>query len=46
MKMLLTQIKNTMMLALFISATSLFAQETPNQSYDLGAKINEMTLLV
>lgn len=46
MKMLLTQIKNTMMLALFISATSLFAQETPNQSYDLGAKINEMTLTV
>ncbi|GAB4157702.1 MAG: hypothetical protein Tsb0033_09900 [Winogradskyella sp.] len=46
MKTLFTQIKIVMMLALFVSATSLFAQETPEQSYDLGAKINEMTLTV
>ncbi|WP_426431064.1 PQQ-binding-like beta-propeller repeat protein [Winogradskyella sp. HB-48] len=46
MKTLLTQIKIIMMLALFVSAASLYAQETPEQSYDLGAKINEMTLTV
>lgn len=46
MKTLLTQITTIMMLALFVSAASLYAQETPEQSYDLGAKINEMTLTV
>jgi hypothetical protein len=44
MKTLLTRIKTLMMLVLFVSATSLFAQETPDQSYDLGAKINDMTI--
>lgn len=33
-----------MMFALLMSATSLFAQETPDFSYDLGAKINDMTI--
>ena len=34
------------MLALFLSAASLFAQkaETPDHTFDLGAKINEMTI--
>lgn len=34
------------MLALFLSAVSLFAQkaETPDHTFDLGAKINEMTI--
>lgn len=34
------------MVVLLVSASSLFAQkaETPNQSYDLGAKINDMTI--
>lgn len=36
------------MVAFFVSATSLNAQkaETPDQNYDLGSKINEMTLTV
>ncbi|APY07764.1 hypothetical protein BWZ20_05395 [Winogradskyella sp. J14-2] len=46
MKTLSTQIKTLMMLVLFVSATSLLAQENSYQSYDLGAKINEMTLTV
>ncbi|MBL86042.1 MAG: hypothetical protein CMO82_05210 [Winogradskyella sp.] len=33
-----------MMFVLLMSATSLFAQETPDFSYDLGAKINDMTI--
>ena len=33
-----------MMLALVMSATSLIAQEAPDQSYDLGAKINDITI--
>ena len=44
MKTLLTTINKIMMFALFASATSLFAQETPDQSYDLGAKINDITI--
>ncbi len=44
MKTLLTSINKVMMFALLMSATSLFAQETPDFSYDLGAKINDMTI--
>lgn len=44
MKTLLIQIKKVMMFALIVSATSLFAQEAPEQSYELGAKINDMTI--
>lgn len=46
MKMLLIQINKLMMLTLFVSATSLFAQkaETPDHNYELGAKINDMTI--
>jgi hypothetical protein len=46
MKTLLTKIKSIAIVVLFVSATSLFAQkaEAPDQSYDLGAKINEMTI--
>lgn len=48
MKTLLTQLKSVMMVVLLVGTTSLFAQkaETPNQNYNLGAKINEMTLTV
>lgn len=48
MKTLLIQLKSLVMLAFVLSATSLSAQkaETPNQNYDLGSKINEMTLTV
>ncbi|MDG5492718.1 PQQ-like beta-propeller repeat protein [Psychroserpens sp. SPM9] len=48
MKTLLIQLKNLVMVAFFVSVTSLSAQkaETPNQNYDLGSKINEMTLTV
>ncbi len=36
------------LLALFIGTTSVIAQkaETPNQNYDLGSSINEMSLTV
>ena len=46
MKTLLIQFKSTLMIALFISATSVSAQkaEQPDNNYDLGANINEMTL--
>ena len=44
MKTLLIQIKKVLMLALLLSAASLLAQETPDYSYDLGAKINDMTI--
>ena len=33
-----------MMIAFLMNAISLFAQETPDQSYDLGSKINDMTI--
>ncbi len=46
MKTLLTSINRAMMFALFLSATSLFAQEAPDFKYDLGAKINDMTITV
>ncbi len=46
MKTLLIQIKKAMMLVLVLGATSLFAQETPDFKYDLGAKINDMTITV
>ncbi|WP_235989371.1 PQQ-binding-like beta-propeller repeat protein [Psychroserpens algicola] len=48
MKMLLIQLKYLVTVALVWSVTSLNAQkaETPDQNYDLGAKINEMTLTV
>ncbi|MBA6153975.1 outer membrane protein assembly factor BamB family protein [Gelidibacter maritimus] len=48
MKILLLQFKLMMMIALFFGTTSANAQkaETPNQSYDLGSSINEMTLTV
>ena len=44
MKTLLIQIKEILMFALIMSATSMFAQDTPDHSYDLGAKINDMTI--
>ena len=46
MKTLLIQIKSLVIVVLLLSATSLYAQkaETPDNSYDLGAKINEMTI--
>lgn len=42
------KLKNNLIFALFFSAISIMAQksETPNTVYDLGAKINEMTLTV
>lgn len=46
MKTLLTSINRAMMFALFLSASSLFAQEAPDFKYDLGAKINDMTITV
>lgn len=46
MKTLLIQIKSLVMIAFVLNATSLFAQkaEAPDHSYQLGAKINEMTI--
>ncbi|WP_435413371.1 PQQ-binding-like beta-propeller repeat protein [Psychroserpens mesophilus] len=46
MKTLLIQFKSLVMVAFVMSATSLYAQkaETPDHNYDLGAKINEMTI--
>jgi len=46
MKTLLIQIKSLVMVAFVLSATSLIAQkaETPDHTYQLGAKINEMTI--
>jgi hypothetical protein len=46
MKKLLIQLKSLVMVALVLSATSLNAQkaETPDHNYELGAKINEMTI--
>ena len=46
MKTLLIQLKSLVMVAFVMSATSLCAQkaETPDHNYDLGAKINEMTI--
>ncbi|MGV6832394.1 MAG: outer membrane protein assembly factor BamB family protein [bacterium] len=46
MKTLLIQVRSLVMVALFLSAASLIAQkaETPDFKYDLGAKINEMTI--
>ena len=45
MKTLLIQVREVlMMLALDMSVTSLIAQEAPDQSYDLGAKINDITI--
>src|SRR5690606_17312076 len=48
MKSLLIQSKHILMFVLLLGATSVIAQkaETPNGTYDLGAKINEMTLTV
>ena len=46
MKTLLIQFKSLVMVAFVMSATSLYAQkaETPDHNYELGAKINEMTI--
>lgn len=45
MKKLLIHVREVlMMLALIMSATSLIAQEAPDHSYELGAKINDMTI--
>lgn len=46
MKTLLIHIKSLVVVAFVLNATSLFAQkaETPDHSYELGAKINEMTI--
>lgn len=46
MKTLLIQFKAMLILTLFMSASSVFAQkaEEPDNNYSLGAKINEMTL--
>lgn len=44
MKTLLIQIKKVVMFAFLWSATSLFAQEAPDQSYEIGAKINDMII--
>ncbi len=48
MKALLIQFKKTLMLALFVAASSVSAQkaEQPNANYDLGSNINEMTLTI
>jgi len=48
MKTLLIHIKKAIMIVVLLGSTLLHAQkaETPDQSYDLGAKINEMTLTV
>lgn len=48
MKILLLQFKLMVMLVLFVGTTSARAQkaEAPNQNYDLGSSINEMTLTV
>lgn len=48
MKILLLQFKLMVMIALFFGTTSANAQkaESPNQNYDLGSNINEMTLTV
>ena len=48
MTKLFIQLRDLMMVAFVLSATSLNAQraETPDHNYDLGAKINEMTLTV
>tara|TARA_Y100000815_G_scaffold84412_1_gene73139 strand:+ start:820 stop:2727 length:1908 start_codon:yes stop_codon:yes gene_type:complete len=48
MKKLLIQINKIMMLVLLMGTTLLYGQkaESPDQSYDLGAKINEMALTV
>ena len=46
MKTLLIQIKSLVIVVLMLSATTLLAQkaEAPDNSYDLGAKINDMTI--
>ncbi len=46
MKTLLIQFKSLVMVAFVLNATSLFAQkaEAPDHSYQLGAKINKMTI--
>ncbi|WP_296383655.1 PQQ-binding-like beta-propeller repeat protein [Winogradskyella sp.] len=46
MKTLLIQTHKLMMFALLLSAASLFAQkaEAPDHNFDLGAKINDMTI--
>jgi hypothetical protein len=46
MKTLLIQFKSLVMVAFVLNATSLFAQkaEAPDHNYQLGAKINEMTI--
>lgn len=46
MKTLLIQFKSLVMVAFVMNATSLFAQkaEAPDHNYQLGAKINEMTI--
>ncbi|RKE98217.1 outer membrane protein assembly factor BamB family protein [Ichthyenterobacterium magnum] len=46
MKTLLIQIKSLVVVMLMLSATTLLAQkaETPDNSYDFGAKINDMTI--
>ncbi|NRA93325.1 MAG: PQQ-binding-like beta-propeller repeat protein, partial [Psychroserpens sp.] len=46
MKSLLIQLQSSVMVAFVMSATSLLAQSAaaPEHSYDLGAKINEMTI--
>jgi len=46
MKTLLIQFKSLVMIAFFLNAMSLFAQkaETPDHNYQLGSKINEMTI--
>ncbi|WP_431136318.1 PQQ-binding-like beta-propeller repeat protein [Psychroserpens mesophilus] len=46
MKTLLIQFKSLVMVAFFLNATLLFAQkaEAPDYNYQLGAKINEMTI--
>lgn len=48
MKTLLIQFKSLVLVALLVSVTFANAQkaEAPSQSYDLGAKINEMTLTI
>lgn len=47
MKTLSTQIKTiVLILLLFATNTLVFAQDTPDQKYDLGSNINEMTLTI
>ncbi|MCK0114504.1 PQQ-binding-like beta-propeller repeat protein [Gelidibacter sp. F63206] len=48
MKNLLFQFKQMVVIVLFVGTTSVNAQkaETPNQNYDLGSSINEMSLTV